>query len=79
MRVEPAWIDYNGHLNHAAEGWVSATSENMSLHVDMAVKRTAPFPDTIVAALARMKSMHAGLPRPQGAGRRIAMPGRSTG
>jgi acyl-CoA thioester hydrolase len=72
-------MHYFEHLLHATEGWVSATSENMSLHVDMAAKRTAPFPDAIVAALARMQSMHAGLPRPQGAGRRIAMPGKSAG
>ena len=29
-------------LFHAGEGWVSATSENMSLHVDMTAKKTAP-------------------------------------
>jgi len=147
MRVEPAWIDYNGHLNmayynvlfdravdevyellglgldylqtsrhstftaevhvrylrelhagdpvrvtfqllgydekrlhyfealhHAEEGWLSATSENMALHVDMAAKKTIPFPDDIVARLARMKAAHGNLPIPDGAGRRIAMP-----
>ncbi len=152
MRVEPAWIDYNGHLNmayynvlfdraidevfellgcgldyvtqrkhscftaeahvrylrelqaempvrvtfqlldydskrmhyfeqlfHATEGWVSATSENMSLHVDMEAKRVAPFPDRVLVALARMNLMHANLPRPEAAGRRIAMPGKSAG
>jgi acyl-CoA thioester hydrolase len=149
MRVEPAWIDYNGHLNmayynvlfdravdevyeligcglayleatkhstftaeahvrylrelragdpvrvtfqlldfdakrmhyfeqllHADEGWLSATSENMVLHVDMAAKKVAPFPDFITARLARMKAAHAHLPVPEGAGRRIAMPGK---
>jgi acyl-CoA thioester hydrolase len=149
MRVEPAWIDYNGHLNmayynvlfdravdevfellgcgldyvrehkhscftaevhvrylrelhaedpvrvtfqlldydqkrmhyfeqlfHAGEGWVSATSENMSLHVDMTAKRTLPFPDSVAAALGRMQSAHSRLPRPAAAGRRIAMPGK---
>ncbi|MDR3423298.1 MAG: thioesterase family protein [Xanthobacteraceae bacterium] len=148
MRVEPAWIDYNGHLNmayynvlfdravdeafdllgcgaayleqarhstftaevhvrylrelhahdpvrvtfqlldydakrihyfeqlfHAEKGWLSATSENMALHVDMAAKKTAPFPEAITARLQRMKSAHAHLPLPDGAGRRIAMPG----
>src|SRR5207253_4742235 len=127
MRVEPAWIDYNGHLNmayynvlfdravdevfalvgcgaeyvkararscftaevhvrylreltaddpvrvtfqllgydakrmhffeqlfHASEGWVSATSENMALHVDLAAKKTASFPPQIAACLAQM-------------------------
>jgi acyl-CoA thioester hydrolase len=149
MRVEPQWIDYNGHLNmayynvlfdravdeamellgcgagyvtsrrqscftaelhvrylrelhagdpvrvtfqlldfdakrlhffeqlfHAVDGWVSATSENMVLHVDMAAGKTAAFPSDIAAALARMKAAHAKLPVPEAAGRRIAMPGR---
>jgi acyl-CoA thioester hydrolase len=145
MRVEPGWIDYNGHLNMAyynvlfdravdevyelvgcglayaqnerrscftaevhlryvrelnagdpvrvtfqlldydakrlhyfeqlfhTDGWLSATSENMALHVDMAAKKTAAFPENIAAQLRRMKQAHAGLPMPDGAGRRIAM------
>jgi len=146
MRVEPAWIDYNGHLNmayynvlfdravdevyellglgldylqtsrhstftaevhvrylrelhagdpvrvtfqllgydekrlhyfealhHAEENWLSATSENMALHVDMEARKTAAFPPQIVARLARMKAAHGKLPIPDGAGRRIAM------
>jgi acyl-CoA thioester hydrolase len=150
MRVEPAWIDYNGHLNmayynvlfdravdeayellgigqdyltrtnhstftaeahvrylrelhendpvrvtlqlldydakrvhyfetlrHAEQGWVSATSENLTLHVDMAAKKVAPFPDEALRALAAMKAAHAHLPVPDGVGRRIAMPGKS--
>ena len=148
MRVEPAWIDYNGHLNmayynvlfdravdeafellgcgvdyvnsrrhscftaevhvrylrelragdpvrvtfqlldydskrmhyfeqlfHAEAGWVSATSENLSLHVDMASGKTAPFPSEVTRCLARMKASHAHLPRPQAVGRQIGMPG----
>lgn len=150
MRVEPAWIDYNGHLNmayynvlfdravdevlellgcgldyvktkqlswftaevhvrylrelhggdpvrvtfqlldydekrmhyfeeliHAEEKWVSATSENMSLHVDMLAKKTTGFAPDIGQRLARMKAAHAHLPRPEAAGRRIAMPGKA--
>ena len=146
MRVEPAWIDYNGHLNmayynvlfdravdevlellgcgadyvksrrqswftaevhvrylrelhadepvrvtfqlldydakrmhffeqlfHAADGWVSATSENMALHVDMGAGRTAAFPSDVATGLAQMKAAHAKLPVPEAAGRRIAM------
>jgi acyl-CoA thioester hydrolase len=63
-------------LFHAAEGWVSATSENMVLHVDMGAGKTAAFPSDIAADLARMKAAHAELPVPEAAGRRIAMPGR---
>ncbi|MCO5130918.1 MAG: thioesterase family protein [Xanthobacteraceae bacterium] len=147
MRIEPAWIDYNGHLNmayyhvlfdrgidalwaelgigadylatrggstftaechvrylrevhlddpvrvsvllvaaddkrlhtfqelrHATEGWLSATSENMSLHVDMAARKTAPFPPDIRAKIAAVTSAHDACPRPEGLGRGIAMP-----
>jgi acyl-CoA thioester hydrolase len=69
-------IHYFEQLFHATEGWVSATSENMTLHVDMATKKVAPFPGTIMGALARMKAAHGQLPRPEAAGRRIAMPGK---
>src|SRR5262245_54370108 len=69
-------MHYFGQLLHAGEGFVSATSENMSLHVDMAAKKTAPFPVEAMDRLARMKAAHARLPRPEAAGRSIAMPAR---
>ena len=147
MRVEPSWIDYNGHLNmayynvlfdrcvdeayellgigadylsrqgystftaeahvryvrevhlgdpvqvsvylvaaddkrihtfeelrHATEGWISATSENMTLHVDMNARKTAPFPPDIAARVRDVVAAHGAVPRPDGIGRRIAMP-----
>ena len=61
-------------LVHADEGWVSATCETMTLHVNMATKKVAPWPDQIMAALARMTEAHAGLPVPEAAGRKVAMP-----
>src|SRR6202000_1677426 len=61
-------------LFHADEGWVAATSENMSLHVDMGSRKTAGFPAEVTRRLAEMKASHARLPRPEAAGRRIAMP-----
>ena len=70
-------MHYFEQLFHAEEGWVSATSENMSLHVDMAAKKVAPFPAEVTRCLARMKAAHAQLPRPEAAGRSIAMPGKS--
>src|SRR5260370_39775088 len=69
-------LHYFEALRHAEAGWLSATSENMALHVDMAARKTAPFPERIAAQLARMKAAHAALPMPEGLGRRIAMPGR---
>ena len=68
---------YFEQLFHAEAGWISATSENMSLHVDMTVGHTAPFPADISDRLAKMKASHAKLPRPEAIGRQIAMPGKA--
>ena len=63
-------------LVHATEGWVSATCETMTLHVDMTTKKVAPWPADVMSALARLQAAHAGLPIPDGAGRQVAMPKR---
>ena len=67
-------VHYFQQLFHATEGWMSATSENMTLHVDMTAKKVAPFPASVMRTLGRMKASHARLPRPEAAGRSIAMP-----
>ncbi len=61
-------------LRHATEGWLSATSENMTLHIDMNVRKVAPFPLDIAERVRTVAASHARLPRPEGAGRRIEMP-----
>jgi acyl-CoA thioester hydrolase len=58
-------------LRHAEQGWLSATSENMTVHVDIDLRKTAPFPPDIIAAVAKA---HASIPRPEGIGRKVAMP-----
>ena len=83
VRVTLQLLDYDAkriqlfeQLLHATEGWVSATSENMTLHVDMATKKVVPFPESVTRSLAVMQAAHAHLPRPDGAGRHISMPGK---
>ncbi|MGP9811520.1 thioesterase family protein [Rhodopseudomonas sp. NSM] len=61
-------------LRHADEGWLSATSENMTMHVDMGVRKVAPFPPDIRARIERVAEAHRAAPRPEGIGRSIAMP-----
>jgi acyl-CoA thioester hydrolase len=67
-------LHYFEELHHAEENWLSATSENMALHVDREARKTAAFSPQIAARLERMRAAHASLPIPEGAGRRIAMP-----
>jgi len=67
-------IHYFEELRHSTEGWLSATSENMTLHIDMNVRRVAPFPPDILSRVQAVAAAHAKAPRPDGVGRRIAMP-----
>jgi acyl-CoA thioester hydrolase len=61
-------------LRHATEGWASATSENMSVHIDMTRRKVAPFPPDIQARIQSVVQAHTMLPRPEGLGRTIGMP-----
>ncbi|HLX16628.1 MAG TPA: thioesterase family protein [Bradyrhizobium sp.] len=63
-------------LRHAREGWLSATSENMAIHIDMNARKAAPFPPDIKARIDSVAKAHAAAPRPEGIGRKIAMPSR---
>ena len=72
VRVTFQLLDYDAkrmhyfeQLFHAEEGYVSATSENMSLHVDMTAGKTAAFPTEVALASRSMKLAHAKLPVPE--------------
>lgn len=58
---------------HGEAGWLAATNEMMILHVDLAARRSAPFPDEIAARLAGLAGEHADLPRPPQVGRAIGL------
>ena len=70
-------IHFYAELMHAKENWLSATSEQLALHVDMASRRVVAWPDDILERLAAMRAAHASLPVPDAVGRRISMPPRS--
>ena len=61
-------------LRHATEGWLSATSENMTIHMDMNARKTAPFPPDIRERTEALAKAHSSIPRPEGIGRKVAMP-----
>lgn len=63
-------------LIHAEEGWVSATSEQMYLHLDMTARRVVPWPDEVRAGLEALWAPTRDLPPPDRAGRRIGIPRR---
>jgi acyl-CoA thioester hydrolase len=66
------------HLAHemfmVAGGQRAAMQELMYLHVDLSTRRVVPFPHGVLERVAAAASAHTSLPRPDWAGRRIAMP-----
>ena len=77
LGVDGKRLHYFQQLFHAAEGWVSATSENMALHVDLETRKTAAFAAPVATRIGDMLAAHRMLPRPEAAGRHVAMPSKS--
>ncbi|PVA11317.1 thioesterase [Pelagivirga sediminicola] len=59
------------------DGWLAATAESLTLHIDMTGPRVAPMPPDIAANVAAMQQAHDRLPRPDGVGRPIGIPGKA--
>jgi acyl-CoA thioester hydrolase len=72
-------IHYFHAMHHAAEGFLAATTELLAVHVDLAVRRVAPMPKTVLERLAAMLEEHRGWPRPKQAGRVIGIRSRDSG
>ncbi len=70
-------LHYYLEMRHATEGWLAATSENLSLHVDLTSRKVCPFPADILANIALMKAAHSMMPLPATIGLIIGMPQRS--
>jgi acyl-CoA thioester hydrolase len=68
-------LHYFHEMFHAEGGHRVAAQELMALHIDMSVRRVAPFPRDIGGRINAAVSSRAGAPLPEGVGRRIAMPG----
>jgi acyl-CoA thioester hydrolase len=46
----------------------------MTIHIDMTARKTAPFPPDIRARIEKLANAHSSIPRPEGIGRKVAMP-----
>ena len=67
-------LHYFHELFHVESGERSAVQELMALHIDMRVRRVAPFPEAQRTALRDAVARYAPAQPPKGTGRRIAMP-----
>ena len=77
VRVTMQLIDHDEKRVHAyaelwhEDGWLSATCETMSLHIDMSGPKVAPFPADVQNKIDSVAKSHANLPRSENVGRRI--------
>lgn len=66
-------LHYFHEMYHAADGFLVATNELVSLHVSEATRRAAPMAPEILERLARIQAVHDALPRPAQVGRRMGL------
>ncbi len=71
VRIKTHLIDFDEkrmhywhQMEHGSEGWVVARMEAVSIHVNLASRRSTPFPDDVLVALGRTQIAHEDLPRP---------------
>jgi acyl-CoA thioester hydrolase len=81
VRVETQFLDYDQkrihyfeRMRHAGDGWIAGTSELIVMHVDMNLRKSAPFPLDVLANIKAMREAHAVLSVPSQVGHRIGIP-----
>jgi carnitine 3-dehydrogenase len=81
LAVTTQVLDYDArrlHVYHSlwreGDGALLATAEQLFLHVDAVARRAAPAGPSVLARVQRIAEAHAALPRPERAGRAIAIP-----
>ncbi len=67
-------IHFFVRMFHADDGFLAATTEWLSLHVDLPARRVAAMPTEIASRLAEIYAVHRDLPPPPEAGRVIRAP-----
>ena len=62
-----------GRMFHGAEGYLAATIEWITLHVDLGMRRAAAMPDDVYQRFAAIKTAHVELATPPELGRTIGL------
>lgn len=80
VRIETQFLDYDSkrihyieQMRHARDGWIAGTSELIVIHVDMNIRKSAPFPPDVLANIKAMHEAHASLPIPAQVGHKIGI------
>lgn len=73
LDFDPKRIHYFHRMYRGSDGELAATNELMSLHVSQDTRRAALMAPEILERLAELRDLHAVLPPPPEAGRRIGL------
>ena len=81
VRIATQFLDYDAkrvhyvqQMFHATEGWLACVTENIVMHVDMAAKKSTPFPPEVLEKIKAVCAAHKALPVPPQVGHRIGIP-----
>jgi len=69
-------IHYVHEMHHSTNAYIAATNEILAMHVNMATRRSEPFPPAVQAELRRMKAADSALPLPAQVGRKLGIRGK---
>jgi acyl-CoA thioester hydrolase len=75
LGVDAKRMHYFHEMFHAESGHRVAAQELLALHIDMSIRRVAPFPAELYGRLRDAVRDRGDRPLPNGVGRRITMPG----
>lgn len=64
---------YFHSMYHADQGYLAATNELLSLHIDLSARRVGPMSGAILTRLRQVQDAHSVLSPPRGAGRVLGM------
>jgi acyl-CoA thioester hydrolase len=66
-------IHYIHEMHHTTKAYLAATNEILAMHVNLATRRSEPFPPGVQAELGRMKIAYSSLPLPTQVGRKLGI------
>ena len=66
-------MHYFHEMYHAEQGYLAATNEMITMHIDMGVRRSAPFAPEMLTRIGEVMAVHRAVPRPEKVGRTIGI------
>lgn len=73
LDCDPKKMHFYGEMRKVSDGTLCATSETLTVNVDLEARRSAPYPDWAWARIQALHAAHQALPRPDRAGASVGI------